>query len=252
MRILLFLAAAMALVAGACGPVSHGHDPAVPRYAAETSIRTAGHRCQGSSCACRPLLGGDQEEARPPAAGHKRYEIRLPTGTHPAWVEVKGLGVVFRPAHRAEETCVYVDFAPGDHEITYVGQERERDQGFPAILRVYEYGSRARAWYEAFLLDCGVAEGRCTKNALDDWIKATQAIPQRTVDPCSSTRFAQLRWGADRHEGDALKNLALTFTLKVYKFVPTRPPRSRCEGGAGRKAGAEPAAEGEAEPAPAP
>jgi hypothetical protein len=220
----LLLAAA---VLGGCGPATAS--AGVPLYPTKSDLAGAGHRCHGSRCACRPLLGGDQAEQQAPAPGAKRYEVRIPVTLHPVWIHVAGLGTFYKPAERGDETCVYFDLAPGEHDVTYKISERQKDAGFPAILRVSEYGAKTHAWYEVFVADCGTAEGVCTRSGVGDWVKETMGR-KGLVDSCSSTRFKNVRWTADEWEGGRLRDLAITVTLKVYQFTPTRAPRSRCEG----------------------
>ena len=67
----------------------------LPDYPKESSLKGVGPRCGGAFCACRPLIGGDQEEPTPPAAGKKRFEIRIPVTVHPVWVNVPEGGVAW-------------------------------------------------------------------------------------------------------------------------------------------------------------
>jgi hypothetical protein len=248
MRAWVILSATL-LLAGGCGPATSAGG--VPQYPKATDLTAAGHRCGGATCGCRPLVGGDQEEQRPPAAGTKRYEVRLPVTVHPVWVHVAGVGTFYKPAERGDETCVYVDLAPGEHEVTYKIEEREPHGGFGAILRLSEYGPKTRAWYEVFLVDCGTANGACHKSDVADWVAGT-VKRKGLVDSCSSTRFKDVRWTADEWEGGQLRALAVTTTLKIYKFEPTRAPGSRCEGRtAAKQGGGAPAAPAEPEAPPA-
>jgi len=235
-----------AVVLGACGPKTSS--TGIPVYPPKTDLAGAGHRCSsGGLCACRPLLGGDQDELQPPSPGTKRYEIRIPVTVHQVWVHVGGRGTFYKPAERGDETCVYVDLPPGELEVTYKIHEQASGVGFPAIFRIFEYGTKTHGWYEAFSVDCGTAEGVCTKGGLEDWITQTHK-GGGLIDSCSSTRYKNVRWNADEWEGGRLRDLAITVTLKVYKFEPTRAPRSRCKGKGG---GAEPGPSGGPEEAPA-
>ncbi|HEY3357347.1 MAG TPA: hypothetical protein VGQ83_29120 [Polyangia bacterium] len=243
---LVAAALAASLCGGGCGPATSAGG--VPQYPPRSDLSAAGHRCHGAACACRPLVGGDQEEQQPPKPGTKRYEVRIPVTVHPVWINVAGVGTFYKPGERGDETCVYFDLAPGDHDLTYKIAEHTSNAGFPAILRVSEYGGTTKAWYEVFLVDCGTAEGACTKSGLGDWVKET-ASRKGLIDSCSSTRFRNVRWTADEWEGGKLRDLAVTVALKVYKFEPTRAPRSRCEGRTKPAEGGAPAPEPEAPPA---
>jgi hypothetical protein len=224
-----------------CGPSAAAG--AMPRYPKESTIKGVGQRCAGGLCACRPLVGGDQEEQSPPAPGKKRFELRIPVTVHPVWVNVPGVGTFFKGSDRGEETCAYVDLAPGEHQVTYMIQERNRQEGFAALFRIFEYGRKTRSWYQVFTVDCGVADSTCTKPEIQEWGK--QIIAKKGIlDTCSSTRFKNVKWTSNEWEGARLQELAVTVTLKVYKFEPTRAPRSECHGrGPAEPAAAPPAAE---------
>jgi hypothetical protein len=225
----LVLATAVAFAASlaACGPSAGGQN--LPRYPKQSTLKGVGPRCGGAICACRPLIGGDQEEPAPPAAGTKRYEIRIPLTVHPVWVNVPGAGTFYKGPERGEETCAYVDLAPGPHEITYVIEERAKTEGFAALLRVFEYGRKTKAWYETFAVDCGLTDAACNKNGIKDWAQAVQA-KGGIIDNCSSTRFQDVKWSANEWEGGKLSALAVTVKLKVYKFEPNRAPKAHCAG----------------------
>jgi hypothetical protein len=221
------VALAFALLVGGCGPAVSTTGES--RYPRSSDLAPTGHRCRGGQCVCRPLIGGDQEEERPAASGTKRYEVRIPVSVHSVWVHIDGKGTFYKPAEIGTDACVYVDLAPGEHRVTYVVEERERGGGFPAVVRVNEYGRKSRAWYEAFLFDCGTADGACRKPEVEAWMQEAQT-QKGHVDACSSSRFLDVRWNANEHEGGKLRNLTVSFTLKVYKFEPTRAPKTRCQG----------------------
>jgi hypothetical protein len=227
LAVAIALAFAFAASLAACGPSAAGAK--MPSYPKESTLKNVGQRCGGALCACRPLIGGDQEEQAPPPAGKKRFEIRIPVTVHPVWVNVPGAGTLFKGPERGEETCAYVDLAPGEHEITYMIKERNKTEGFAALLRLFEYGRKTKAWYEAFAVDCGVADSACNKPGIQEWAK-TVAAKQGNIDNCSSTRFKDVQWASNEWEGGRLQELAVTFRLKVYKFEPTRAPKSQCVG----------------------
>ena len=237
---------ALASSLAACGPAAGGQS--VPRYPKESTLKGVGPRCSGAACACRPLIGGDQEETAAPAAGTKRFEIRVPLTVHPVWVRVDGGSTLYKGPERGEETCAYVDLAPGEHEITYVIQERAKTEGFAALLRLFEYGRKTKAWYEAFAVDCGVADSACNKPGIQEWGKAVNS-KQGIIDNCSSTRFKDVKWVSNEWEGGKLQELAVTVRLKVYKFEPTRAPKSQCQGRTKDREG-QPSLPGDDPPAP--
>jgi hypothetical protein len=224
----LVLATAVALAAAlaGCGASAGGQ---IPQYPKESSLKGVGPRCGGAFCACRPLIGGDQEEQAPPAAGKKRFEIRIPVTVHPVWVNVPGAGTLYKGAERGEETCAYVDLEPGEHEITYVIKERAKMEGFAALLRVFEYGRKTKQWYETFAVDCGVVDASCNKPGIKEW--AQQVLDKGGIlDNCSSARFKDVKWSADDWEGGKLAALAVSVRIKVYKFDPNRAPKAHCVG----------------------
>jgi len=178
-------------------------------------------------------LGADQEETSPPPSGVKRFEIRIPATVHPVWVHIPTVGTLYKGTEQSEETCAYVDLPPGEHEVTYVIKERNRYEGFPAILRIYEYGRKPRAWYETFAIDCGVEDAVCTKTGIKEWAASLEQ-KRSILDPCSSTRFKNVRYAVNEWEGGKLQELSVTVRLKVYRFEPVRPPKSFCEGRAAR------------------
>ena len=225
----LVLATAVALAAAlaACGPSAGGQN--LPRYPKESTLKGVGQRCGGALCACRPLIGGDQEEQAPPAAGKKRFEIRIPLTVHPVWVNVPGAGTLYKGPERGEETCAYVDLAPGEHEITYVIRERAKTEGFAALLRILEYGRKTKAWYETFAVDCGVVDSACNKPGMKEWAQAVSA-KGGIIDNCSSTRLKDVKWSANEWEGGKLSELAVSVRLKVYNFEPNRAPKAHCVG----------------------
>jgi hypothetical protein len=220
-------AVAFAASLAACGPSAAG--TSLPRYPKESTLKGVGQRCGGAFCACRPLIGGDQEEPAPPAAGKKRFEIRIPVTVHPVWVNVPGAGTLYKGPERGEETCAYVDLAPGEHEITFMIQERAKTEGFAALLRMFEYGRKTKAWYETFAVDCGVTDAACNKPGIKEWAQAVNS-KQGIIDNCSSTRFKDVKWVSNEWEGGKLQELAVSFRLKVYKFEPSRAPKSQCVG----------------------
>ena len=215
------------VLAGACGgPAGQGGSPAPagsgPQGQLEprTEAVLAGPLCQSDSCRCRE---GDAD-AGSPAAGLKRFEVRLGPSDDPLWTVVDGM-VMFKSDQR-QEACFYVDLKPGTHEVRF----RDRGkQGLNAAVAIAEQGGAEDAtwWYHTFDFQCGAGQpGACDVESIERWKQQVTALRGKH-DPCGSTKVQTIRWETgrmpDRTRPDEID---LHLTLNLYKFTPENPPGS--------------------------
>jgi hypothetical protein len=219
-----------AFLAGACGgSAGQGGAPApvpgVPTAGEEqlqprTEAVLAGPLCQSDSCRCRE---GDAD-AGAPAAGLKRFEVRLGPSDDPLWAVVDGM-VMFKSDQR-QEACFYVDLKSGTHAVRF----RDRGkQGLNAAVAIAEQGGAEDAtwWYHTFDFQCG-APGACDVETIERWKQQVTALRGKH-DPCGSTKVQAIRWETGRmpdRTPDQPDDIDLHFTLDVYKFTPENPPGS--------------------------
>jgi hypothetical protein len=212
------------LLAGCPPPPKAG-----PRFPPETTLRASGARCgAGKACSCRSLAGGEGQAEEGIAAGHKRFEFRLPRTPSALWVAVEGKGVFYKPPEVLAPTCFYVDLPPGQHRVNLRGEKRDPEVGLQAALELYEHGPKGPFWYRVFDFVCGGNANRCTRAAAQGWIDFQRKLPRGVLDPCSSTMVRGVSVDGVREERlltDFL-DLDLAFTLKLYAFEPYRSPGS--------------------------
>lgn len=205
-----------------------------PDYPTKSTISLANSpRCSGGRCTCRGVT--DEAEQGIPA-GRKRFELRLPRSTSQIWVEVAGQGVYYKEAEKVDPHCVYVDLAPGQHQITIHAVGGDPEVGLQSGLTVHEYAKPEGLgphWYRSFHFACGHAASPCTDEELQSWVRTQRQLPRGVLDPCGSVRALGARTGGSRtRKNDAVyRDLTLAFTLKVYRFAPYRRPGSpKCKG----------------------
>jgi hypothetical protein len=250
-RIIVAAAAALAACSAGSRATDRGWGPPVE---ARTQAVLVGELCEhGEPCACRderaPGLGGvsgpdgpvpAEDEltvagsapapsapgGEPPRAEAKRVELRL-RSSHDLWLRV-GDATFYKDRERAE-ACFYIDLsAPGigERPKSYPVELRASNpDGVSAELVVNELGAAARTWYQTVRFSCGVP-GACSFDELDAVkAEAARAVKDHTLyDPCGSIRAKELRWDSrvapdHAHPGD----LALTLSLEVFHFMPTKP-----------------------------
>jgi hypothetical protein len=246
-----FVAAAVAFTACSAGVRDRTWGlPAEPR----TQAVLVGELCEhGEPCACRderaPGLGGvsgpdgpapDEDAlvvagstpAPPPARSEqppveaKRIELRL-RSSHDLWLRL-GDSTFYKDRERAE-ACFYVDLAApgiGERPKRYPVELRASNpDGVSAELVINELGAAARTWYQTARFSCGVP-GACSFEELDTVKReAARAVRDHTLyDPCGSIRAKELRWASRVSPGHAHPgDLALTLSLEVFHFTPTKP-----------------------------
>ena len=185
-----------------------------------TEAVLAGPLCQSDSCRCREGDG----DAGSPAAGLKRFEVRLGPSDDPLWTVIDGM-VMFK-ADQRQEACFYVDLKAGAHAVSFRGKGK---QGLTAAVAIAEQGGAEDAtwWYHTFDFQCG-APGPCDVEAIERWKQEVTALRGKH-DPCGSTKVQGIRWETgrmpdrDRGRPDDIK---LQLTLEVYRFTPENPPGS--------------------------
>jgi hypothetical protein len=202
-------------------------------FPARTEAVLAGPLCQSDACRCRE---GD-DDAGSPAAGLKRFEVRLGPSHDALWATVDGM-VLHKTAQR-QEACFYVDLKPGRHAVAFRGVG---DQGLRAALVIAEQGGAEDAtwWYRTFDFQCGTP-GPCDTETIERWKQEVQALAGKH-DPCGSTKVQGMRWETGRmpdRERNQPDELELHLTLNVYKFTPDAPPGSpECDKDQGQDEGA--------------
>lgn len=194
-----------------------------------TRADLVGPLCSRRSCECASAPA----EAGEPAAGDKRYEIRVGPMPDEMWVTV-GDDVLYKSRERSTE-CFYVDLSPGEHRVA----ARVRgSRGFSAAVKISELGDspvedyEGPWWLDTFRFNCG-APGRCTTERLDHWRDRFRGRAERNIlDPCGSTAVRDIAWRTgELRERIYPRSLHLEFTLDIYDFDPIFPPGHReCAG----------------------
>jgi hypothetical protein len=216
---LLILATALAACSGA-----QGQEPMAAAPEPRTRAVLAGPLCQADECRCKRSDG----DAGEPAAGSKRFEIRLGPSKDPLWATVDGM-VLFKHRERID-ACYYVDLTPGPHEVSLRGQGQG---GLSVAMAIAEQGGGEGDawWYSTFDFTCG-APGVCALEDIREWKERVAPLAGKH-DPCGSTKVKSIEWETgrmpDRSHPD---DLLLKLRLDVHKFVPKHPPGSgACDGG---------------------
>ncbi len=205
---------------------------------------TAGARCQGAVCTCRPVddYGRPTAQSNDEGAiadGQKRFELRTGRGFDKMTVTVDARGTLTKDASQAEPSCGYIDLPPGRHAVRVRVEAKEVAQGIHPRLIINEYGVKTSDWYNTFSFACGEHEA-CLKDDMKDWFDKARAVPRGIFDPCGSTRVEGLRWAVEHSPEQTLEDLTLDFVVHVYKFDPRFPHGTdTCKGLSGGKAAEE-------------
>jgi len=211
------LSALCGIAVAACSSSPAPYEPVPEPPRPQTEAKLAGSLCKDRVCTCR---GGDPEAPGVPdeGSGLKRYEFHLGPSDNEMWATVDEM-VLFKSREHAED-CFYVDLAPGSHKVTL---RARGDNGFGARMAISEQGAKGPWWYSTFEFVCG-APGLCDRDTLDAWKKKITAYKEKH-DPCGSTKILGVGWQHGRMPDNIHPNdLLLELTLKVYKFVPDKPP----------------------------
>jgi hypothetical protein len=191
----------------------------------------AGARCQGGQCRCRGSR--DNAETAPPAADHKRFEIRMSAAAGEIVLTSPTLGRLHHDGR--EEACFYVDLPAGSsHEFVIESREAHKSQGLTPSVRFAEYGPKGPWWYDVLTVGCGAGEKRCDRDAAREWEASWLTKRKRgRLDACGSTVVSALRWdtsgGQHMQDGGLLRDFHVQFVLQVKAFATELPPRDpRC------------------------
>jgi hypothetical protein len=228
-------------VASACasGPRSD-----LPRATAPVDgpLVTAGARCSGGTCRCRPVDNNDRGTEGntavegDPAPGTKRFELRTGRGFDKARITVGDRGTLAKDTAQTGASCGYVDLPPGRHAVRLRVEAQDRTQGIHPRLLVSEYGKESHDWYDTFSFTCGT-NGPCLKDDMPIFLDQVRRVDRGIFDKCGATRVEDVRWSVEHSPEQTMEDLTLEFTLHVYKFDPRfRHGAPNCKGLAGGKA----------------
>jgi hypothetical protein len=193
----------------------------------------AGSRCPngpGAPCTCRDRRG-DAAENPPPDEGHKRFEIRMAADEGSAALDSPTLGHF---AARQAETCFYIDVVPGTFsDAVFTAKEGLAGKGVGPALEISEYGPKGPWWYKILDVHCSGPEGKCNREAADDWGKDVKTRKRGRVDPCGSTVVTRLGWDTTGGTGDPelglFREFIVSFTMEVKRFrTEFRPGSTEC------------------------
>jgi len=187
----------------------------------------AGGRCHGGVCTCRNTHG-DAAESPPPDEGHKRFEVRLGAGDGSATLSSPTLGEL---ASRGNEACYYIDVVPGTtHDVTFVAREGHPEGGVSPMLAIAEYGPKGPWWYDVINVHCAGADGKCNRDAADEWGADIKKRRRGRIDPCGSSVVTHLLWdtsgGTGSRELGLYRDFTVKFTMEVKKFPTQFAPGS--------------------------
>jgi hypothetical protein len=215
-----------------------------PHAAAAVSgpLQTAGARCSGPSCRCRPVddhdrgTEGNSADEGAGAPGTKRFELRTGRGFDKLSVTVGDRGTLSKDVTQVEPTCGYIDLPPGRHTVRLRIEAQDRVQGIHPRLLIAEYGKESHDWYSTFAFACG-GVGPCIKDDMGIWLDQVRKVERGLFDKCGSTRIENVRWSVEHSPEQTLEDLTLELTLHVYKFDPRfAHGTATCRGLAGGKA----------------
>lgn len=221
------------VIALACGCA--GSSTGIKPVADKTPIRTAGARCNGSTCACRPVdnFGQSTEvnyDEGAPAAGAKRFEIRTGRGYDPATISVEGLGAFEKNTASPEPSCAYFDLPSGKHRVVIHAKATNADAGQEPAIFIREYSADKKSWYDTFQFRCG-GDDVCSLGHMEQFLDEAQKKPRGIWDPCGSVRVEGVKWDGGRGPGAKLSELTVELILEVYKFPPRFPHGAKtCKG----------------------
>lgn len=188
-------------------------------------LETAGARCSGGVCKCRPVddfgrsMEGNTAVEGDVAPGTERFEFRTGRGFEKLRVTIDHKGTLVKDTSQVDASCGYVDLPPGRHAIKLRVEATDKSQGIHPRLLINEFGSKTSDWYDVFAFACG-ATGPCIKEDMKIWLDQARAIPRGIVDKCGSTRVEGLRWSVEHSPEQTLEDLTLELVLHVYKFEP--------------------------------
>jgi hypothetical protein len=232
---------ACCLVLAGCASTSKSDAPRAPAPV-DGPLATAGARCSGATCRCRPVddqgrgTEGNTANEGAVAAGRKRFELRTGRGFDLVSISVGDRGTLSKDTTQAEPSCGYVDLLPGRHAVRARFVAADRTQGIHPRLLIGEYGQETHDWYATFAFACGAAQP-CVKDDMSAWLDQVRAVARGVFDPCGSTRVENVRWSVEHSPEQTLEDLTLELTLHVYKFDPRfHHGVPSCKGLAGGKA----------------
>lgn len=193
-------------------------------------LRLVGHRCTDGRCTCREA--GDDAETDPPAAGLKRFEIRISieggTATFGSSTWGKGDAAGFR------DSCFYVDAVAGSsQDLVFKGVATHVDRGFRPRFWLREYGPSGPHWYDIASADCDNGRGQCDSQGAKAWVSSLKSRKRGRLEPCGSAVVTGLNWettgGQGDRDGGLFEDFTVTFNLEVKKFATKfAPGRAEC------------------------
>jgi hypothetical protein len=205
-------------------------------------LKTAGARCSGPSCRCRPVDAHDRGTEGKSAVegdiapGTKRFEIRTGRGFDKTTITVGDRGSLKKDTTQTEPSCGYIDLPPGRHAVRLRVEAQDRNQGIHPRLLISEYGKESHDWYDTFAFACGGAQP-CLKDDMPPFLDEVRRVQRGIFDKCGSTRVENVRWSVEHSPEMTMEDLTLELTLHVYKFDPRFPHGApNCRGLAGGKA----------------
>ena len=212
------------LLASACGGAPLPPTKLGPEPAAKTTATLAGSRCTGARCKCR--APGDTNKEDPPAAGRKRFELRVARGPGRVWVAVDDKQL-FADVE-TDESCFYLDLPYGKHPVVVRARADQPLGGVGAVLSVSEYApgpdKEPPWWYATAAFQCG-HPGPCEPETLATWKKEVEAYPRFLHDPCGSTKVRAAQWETGTlPDGLHPDDFAASFVLDIYPFAPKNAP----------------------------
>ena len=217
MRWILF--AALLLSGAACGGSKQQQVTIDPPPPPSTRATLAGPLCgNGQTCTCRDENAAADGGVGEPAAGLKRFELRVGPAANAVWVTVDDM-VLYKSEQRASE-CFYVDLAPGDHKL---GMRAHNVGGLGAAVTVREYGAAAKSWYDTIAFSCG-SPGACSNQELDQEKASLAGAPHGVHDLCGSVKVKGLAWNTGREpDAEHPEDLQVELVLQIYKRLPDKP-----------------------------
>jgi hypothetical protein len=206
--------------------------------------------CKGDACKCRDTNQKGDGGVGTPAAGRKRFELRLGPSSQELWVTLPD-AVLYKSPERAEE-CYYVDLPPIDVPVELRGSD---PAGVSAAWTIRELGTATKSWYDTFAFSCG-SPGVCSFEELDQAKARSNGMAKKGVyDPCGSVKVKGLIWDTGRSPDNVHPNeLLVKLVLQIYKRAPSREHGADCskygKEGAGGDDAAPPPPDGDAAPPP--
>jgi hypothetical protein len=224
------LVACLVLAAGCASSGTSGKSEtaAPPPPSVGAPLATAGARCAGATCRCRPVdqynrgTEGNTANEGSITPGEKRFEVRTGRGFDQMTISIDGAGTLTKDTSQTEPSCGYFDLPPGRHAVRVKISAQDRAQGIHPRILVNEYGKETHDWYDTFAFACG-ANAPCIKDDMGIWLDEVRKVDRGIFDKCGSTRVENVRWSVEHSPEQTLEDLVLDFTLHVYKFDPRFP-----------------------------